>query len=193
MKYKLSELLEGCKQEKTIDQRILYESYYGYTYSVCYRFTENEGDALECLNDGFVKIFRNIHSFELPELEADNEKAFMGWIKRIMINTCLNNMKSRKRKVSWSKMDKQLEDEYSTKDNSIADISYKELLTLVQHLSPAYRSTFNLYVIEGLSHEEVAGMLGISVGTSKSNLLKARKILRKMLEKYYAKDFQRYE
>lgn len=193
MKYKLPEILEGCKQEKTIDQRQLYESYYGYAYSVCYRFTENEGDALECLNDGFVKIFRNISSFELPGLEAEGEKAFMGWLKRIMINTCLNNMKSRKRKVSWGQMDKQLENEYGANDNSITDISYKELLTLIQQLSPAYRNTFNLYVIEGLSHEEVAGMLGISVGTSKSNLLKARKTLRKMLEKYYAKDFQRYE
>ncbi|ANI88428.1 RNA polymerase subunit sigma-24 [Arachidicoccus ginsenosidimutans] len=186
MEHQLSDILSGCRQEIPAWQKILYERYYGFAYSVCMRYTSNNEDAIETMNDGFVKIFKGVAKFTEPEDNTNLPKAFMGWVKTIMINTSINHAKSVARKISWTATDDAAQNIASHQHSPISDISYTELVKMVQRLSPAYRNTFSLYAIEGFSHEEIAGILGISVGTSKSNLLKARKNLRKILDKTYA-------
>ncbi len=150
------------------------------------RYTADTEDTVEILNDGFVKVFRGILKFTESEDEIVLSKMFMSWLKTIMINTGINHSKSMARRISWSVNDEAANNMASHQHSPIESMAYNELVKLIQKLSPAYRNTFSLYAIDGFTHEEISGILGISVGTSKSNLLKARKNLRKLLEKTHA-------
>jgi len=147
------------------------------------RYANNQDDMVEIVNDGFLKVFKELHAFK-PVF--DNEEiALKGWMKRIMINTAIDhyrkNLKHRFQVDIYE--EKPSEIQYHG-ESSIDKLSYEEIIKTVQKLSPAYRTVFSLYVIEGLSHDEIAKMIGISVGTSKSNLAKARMNLQKMLDPY---------
>ena len=182
----------GCKRNISAFQKILYERYYGYAMTICIRYATGHDEAAEILNDGFVKVFRAISRFDEPEDQTALQKVFMAWLKVIMINTGINHFKSGIRRISWSAIDEIADPVYPDQNRGEDQLGYETLIMLIQQLSPAYRSTFNLYVIEGYKHEEIANLLGISVGTSKSNLLKARKNLRKMLEKIEGDKFWKY-
>lgn len=165
-----------------VAQKLLYERFYGFGLSICLRYTRSNDEATEILNDGFVKVFRNISGFIEPGDNDELSRLFMGWFKKIMINTGINSYKAFS-KASAIHAAEALDDKDEYAKYSDSDqLAYDELVKLIQRLSPAYRNTFCLYVIDGYKHEEIAGMMGISVGASKSNLLKARKNLRKMLE-----------
>lgn len=174
-------IIDGCRRQLPAWQRILYEQYYRFAISVCIRYAANNDDAAEILNDGFVKIFKAIHAFTEPEDKTILPKMFMAWVKRIMINTGINYSKALARKISWTAADASLNNIASHTQTPVEAMGYDELIKMVQKLSPAYRNTFCLYAVDGYTHEEIAAALGISVGTSKSNLLKARRNLRKML------------
>ena len=140
--------------------------------AICRRYALNDEDAADILSDGFMKVFTNIEKF-------DNTKPFKSWLGRIITNTAIDHYRMNLKFSGHEDVD--------THENighmaAVYDqLAYKDLLALVQGLSPAYRTVFNLYAIDGYSHEEIAELLGISVGTSKSNLFKARQKLQEWL------------
>lgn len=182
--YSLSEIIGGCKLGNPTWQKALYEQYYGFALAICLRYASSEHIALEIAHDGFVKVFRGLREFSEPADEIELSKTFMSWVKKIMINTSINYAKSALNKESFRLSSGSPGDaEAGTNESALDELAYRDLVRLIQQLSPAYRNTFSLYAIEGYTHDQIAKILGISIGTSKSNLLKARKNLRELLEK----------
>lgn len=167
-------LLEGCRKSDRLSQELLYRQFYSYAMSVCLRYTRDKDEAIEILNDGFLKVFTKSELY-------DPDKSFKAWLRRIMINTALDYYRQNVKHYYHEGIEEagNIADRASAADNNI---TYEELIGLVQQLSPAYRTVFNLYVIDGYSHEEIAEHLDISTGTSKSNLARAREQLKKMLK-----------
>jgi RNA polymerase sigma-70 factor (ECF subfamily) len=167
-------LLQGCLKEDREAQKKLYNLFYGYAMSICVRYTKDTEEAKEVLNDGFLKIFTRLRQY-------DPQKPFKGWVRRIMINTALDSYRHNLKHYHLS----DIETAAPAADtfDVLGQLNYEYLIGLVQQLSPAYRAVFNLYVIDGFTHEEIAETLGISAGTSKSNLAKARVNLREALRK----------
>jgi RNA polymerase sigma factor (sigma-70 family) len=173
--HSLETLLEGCKNGSPKSQELLYRQFYGYAMSVCLRYTRSRDEALEILNDGFIKVFNHVDTI-------DPTKPFKNWLRRVMVNTALDFYRQNHKHYYHD----DIENAHYLKDNSAdaqSEINYQELIDLIQQLSPGYRTVFNLFVIDGYSHEEIGKMLGISEGTSKSNLARARLNLREMLSK----------
>lgn len=171
----LADILKGCRKHRRESQKELYEMFYAYGMSITLRYADSRNQAAAVLNDAFMKVFENIRSY-------DTNRDFKPWFRRIVINTAINQYhKDRKRLQMTDPLSG--EDDLFSEEHIISGISYDELIGMVQELSPAYRTVFNLYVIEGFKHEEIAGMLDISVGTSKSNLSKAKRNLRELLER----------
>lgn len=165
-------LVKKCVKQDSKAQEQLYKHFYGYGMSVCYRYSVNESEAIEVYNDTFMKVFKNLEKFEI-------DKSFKSWFRRILINTAINHIKSRLNKKSNTE-DYELEILASSEDPS-DNLNYEALIGLIQKLTPAYKSVFNLYVIDGYNHEEISDMLDISVGASKSNLSRAKAKLREMI------------
>lgn len=176
----LLKLLTGCRRADRECQHQLYLLYYGYCISIALRYTRTRDEAMEAVNDGFMKAFEDIGRFDptLHELAG----SFRGWLRKIMLRTAIDYYRRMEKHAHNQELDASA---YTLPDdggNALDALSYQELLALIQQLSPAYRTVFNLFVIDGFSHEEIAQQLGISVGTSKSNLSKARAHLRFFLQ-----------
>ena len=173
----LLKLLDGCLKTHRQSQKMLYQHFYAYALSICLRYTSSRSEAVEVLNDGFLKIFTKISLY-------NPEKSLKGWIRRIMINTSIDHY--RKQNRHWAELD-DIENglEVSVQETTLSKLTYDEIIAEVQELTPAYRAVFNLYVIDGFNHEEIAKQLEISVGTSKSNLSRARAILQRRLVKIF--------
>jgi RNA polymerase sigma factor (sigma-70 family) len=148
---------------------------------ICYRYTNAMEECEEIMNEGFVKLFKNIHQFDETRQE-DTLLSLKGWFKRILINTCIDHYRKTNSSVNGHVLTHESETIADQGETGIDMLSYKEIIESIRMLSPAYRAVFNLFVIEGLSHEEISQSLGISVGASKSNLSKARDNLRKLLQ-----------
>jgi RNA polymerase sigma factor (sigma-70 family) len=148
---------------------------------ICYRYTNAMEECEEIVNEGFVKLFKNIHQFDETRQE-DTLLSLKGWFKRILINTCIDHYRKTNSSVNGHVLTHESETIADQGESGIDMLSYKEIIESIRMLSPAYRAVFNLFVIEGLSHEEISQTLGISVGASKSNLSKARDNLRKLLQ-----------
>jgi len=149
--------------------------------AICLRYTNHEEDAMEILNDGFLKVFKELYRYK-PAYE-DGIASFKGWIRKIIVYTAIDHFRKNKKHLLNGYTDPG-ELQISLKQEDALDkISYDEILKAVQQLSPAYRTVFNLFVIEGMHHDEIAEKLGIAEGTSKSNLAKARMHLQKILLK----------
>ena len=159
------ELIRGCVKNDRLAQKRLYERFYGRMMGVCMRYSSHKEQATEILNLGFLKVFQNIKSF------AEKGGSPEAWIYRIMVNTAIDYLRSEMRHQHL-----EIERTVYVEDTAdvISDLSAEQILEMVNHLSPAYRAVFNLYVVEGYNHSEIGSMLGISEGTSKSNLAKAR-------------------
>lgn len=163
-------------------QKILYDKYLPYALRIAYRYVHSFDNAAHAANDAFVKIFKNFQKYEIRDHEHV-ESMLLAWMKRIVINASIDFM-ARENLVAKNGILLTESHEYSGINNrGENNIVYKELMALVRKLSPAYKVVFNLYVIDGYTHQEIANMLGISVGTSKSNLSKARAFLQKYLVK----------
>ena len=173
--------VEACALNKRESQKILYSSFYGYAMAICDRYVNNQDDALEILNDGFLKIFKEIHHYK-PAYK-DVVSSFKGWLRKIMVYTAIDHFRKYQKHQLVASLDDVVYHVPSVSDDAINKLSYDEIIRAVQDLSPGYRAVFNLFVIEEFSHEEIAGHLGISIGTSKSNLSKARRQLQKILFK----------
>ena len=178
----LIHVLQGCKQGQRTSQQALYNHFYKLSMRICVRYLRNEEDAIEAMQDGFIKVFRQIKNFEPPENPDITYATFYGWIKKIMVYTSINQFRKRQRQISWEGEEKLMHYETATNESPLDKIAYEDLIKMIQHLTPAYRSVFNLFVIDGFSHEEIAGLLNISIGTSKSNLLRAREKLKQMIK-----------
>lgn len=167
------ELINGCINNNRRAQEQLYQRFYGPMSAICLRYTRNEEDAIEVLHNGFMKVYKNIHSY-------DGSKASLyTWIRKIMVNSAIDFIRQRSR-FSVSELEKAEEPRIDAE--AVHRLSAQELLKLVQQLSPATQTVFNLYVIEGYNHREIANLVGISEGTSKWHLSEARRQLQKLLE-----------
>jgi len=168
-------------QNNQRDQKALYENYYGYALKVIFRYVYRYEKAVDVANDGFVKVFRNIHRFQYEQAE-NVEMILMGWMRTIMVNTAIDHLRKNNFLPEIGAINENiwLEDKSSSSDQALL---YKELISEVKNLPPSYRLVFNMYIIDGFTHQEIANQLGISVGTSKSNLSKARVLLQKFLKK----------
>jgi RNA polymerase sigma factor (sigma-70 family) len=175
-------IIKGCIEKKHKYQKIIYERYRGYALKVVFRYIYRYEKAVDVVNDGFVKMFRNLEKFELAD-SADNEKILMAWLKRIFINTAIDELRKANMLPEIGGIP---ENVWAIKDNSQdADqlVLYKDLIILIKELPPSYRVVFNLYVIDGYTHSEIADMIKISIGTSKSNLSRARVLLQNRIKK----------
>jgi RNA polymerase sigma factor (sigma-70 family) len=177
----LAEHLEGCVRNSRESQKIIYSSFYGYAMSVCQRYAASQDDAVEILNDGFLKIFKELYKYR-PAYH-DTMASFKGWMRKIMIYTAIDHFRREKKHQESHQPETVLLQATSRYETALDKLSYEEILKAVQQLSPAYRTVFNLFVIEGLSHDEISKQLGIAEGTSKSNLSKARTQLQNILQK----------
>jgi len=173
--------VEACALNSRESQKVIYSSFYGYAMAICDRYVNNQDDALEILNDGFLKIFKEIHHYK-PAYK-DVISSFKGWLRKIMVYTAIDHFRKYQKHQLVASLDDVVYNVPSVSDDAINKLSYDEIIRAVQDLSPGYRAVFNLFVIEEFSHEEIAGHLGISIGTSKSNLSKARRQLQKILFK----------
>jgi RNA polymerase sigma-70 factor (ECF subfamily) len=148
--------------------------------SISLRYANNRDEASEILNDAFMKIFGNLKKFDLS-------KPFKPWLRKILVNTAINHYHKKQREMNVEEM-RNARNEADT-EKILSAISYQEIIGLLQELPPAYRTVFNLYVIEGYSHDEIAAMLNIATGTSKSNLFKAKEQLKIILTNYFEVDY----
>jgi RNA polymerase sigma factor (sigma-70 family) len=171
--------IRGCTLNERESQKKIYNSFYGYAMSICDRYTNNQDDSLEILNDGFLKVFREVHRYQ--PCYADVVSSFKGWIRKIMVYTAIDHFRRERKHEKVDGLDVAIMHLPAETADAYDKISYDEIIRFIQHLSPAYRTVLNLFIVEGFSHEAIAEQLGISVGTSKSNLSKARKQLQKIL------------
>ncbi len=172
--YNEKELIEGCLKGKRPFQKALYEHFAGKMYVVCLRYTKDRVQAEDFLQEGFIKVFGKLSQYS-------GDGSFEGWVRRIMINTALEHL----RNLRTMPEEAPLEDDYeiSTSANILEGLAAEEIINLIQDLPLGYRLVFNLYVMEGYSHKEIAAELGITPGTSKSQLNRARAILQKKFKK----------
>lgn len=180
----ITRIIEGCIAKDYKCQKIVYEHYRGFVLRIIFRYIYRYEKAIDVMNDGFVKLFNSFHDFK-PVNDEDNEKILMGYIKRIMINTSIDALRKGDMLPEIGGIPEHAWRIPSEATNPDQLLLYKDLIVLVKRLPPQYRMIFNLYVIDGYSHLEIAGMLNISVGTSKSGLSRARSILQhsiKMIE-----------
>ena len=178
-------IVKECRKGKRKGYSLLYRKYSPVLLGLCIRYTQNRDEAEDVLQDGFIKVFQKIKTFE-------NKGSFEGWLKRIMVNTAINYYKSNKKYRLHEDYDVNninhtlLQNEDETVEVE-TPLKQEELLAMINELPVGYRLVFNMYVFDGLTHKEIAGELGISVGTSKSQLSKARKHLKVKVEQLQQK------
>ncbi len=155
-------------------QEFLYQKYSSKMYGVCLRYSGNVEDANDLLQEGFIKVFKNLTKFR-------GEGSFEGWIRRIFVNTSIEQFR---KKVKLYNVTEVQENTIEDHDLNILDtLAEKDIISLVNELSPGYKAVFNMHVVEGYSHKEIADILEINEGTSKSQLARAKGVLKKLLEK----------
>jgi len=171
--------IQGCVLNDRLSQKKIYTSFYNYAMSICSIYTTNYEDSVEILNDGFLKIFKEIYRYQ-PSY-ADHVLSFKGWLRKIMLYTSIDHFRKNHKHRFTKELDSEVAWRSAEGENALDRISYKEIVRSMQKLTPGYRIIFNLFIIENFSHEEISKRLGISVGTSKSNLARGRKQLQKIL------------
>jgi len=168
----LHQLIRGCIKQDRKCQKMLYKAFYGFSMGICLRYAGNRDEAAEVMNQGFFKVFTHIESYDVT-------RTFKAWLGKIMMNVSIDFYRSNLKMAYTEDLDKA----EHISDGELVDknLNYDDLLSMVQQLPQAYRTVFNLFAIEGYSHEEIASMLNINIGTSKSNLHKARQKLKRMI------------
>ena len=175
-------VIDGCLAGERRSQQRVYELFYGKMMSVCLRYTKNHDQAKDILQDGFIKVFRNLTKF-------NREGSFEGWIRRIMVNTAIDHFRRARHSYLLLGEDRSMEEfedlaeENDNEQDEVLDLKPADVINAMQKLTPAYRTVFNLFVFEDMSHKEISETLDISIGTSKSNLAKAKSNLKRLLKK----------
>jgi RNA polymerase sigma-70 factor (ECF subfamily) len=175
----LDELIIQCKKQDATAQGELYKQYNRILFAICLRYSPNYTEAEDNLQDAFITIFKKVEQY-------NGKGSFEGWMKRVTVNTVLQ--KYRKQRTFEIVDEGQIEDEAEVEIES-EDIPLDFLLKIVQELPDRYRLVFSMYIMDGYQHKEIAEMLGISDGTSKSNLARARMILKNKIEEYNATNY----
>ena len=161
-------------QNNAACQRMLFDAYAGKMMSACYRYTGNQHDAEDILQEAFIKIFSHIHQFKW-------EGSFEGWLRRIVVNTALKFLQ--KKKIHFAEVNEFTSGSLQVAPDMLSALQAEQLMNMLKKLPDGYRVVFNLYVIEGYDHDEIARMLNIQASTSRSQLVKARKMLQGMIKK----------
>lgn len=178
---KLKAIVEGCVREERKCQQMIFEMYYGKMMSACLRYISDRDEAQDVLQDGFIKVFNSIAKF-------DFNGSFEGWVRRIVVNTAIDHIRKKKKDIFQVTDHEFIMNNYSgeadEKENEsiYANLKNSEIAEAIQQLSPAYKTVFSMYVIDGYSHQQIADLLNINIGTSKSNLAKARMNLQRILK-----------
>ena len=167
-----AEIIKGCIQKNVRCQRLLFDAYAGRLMTVCLRYAGDIPEAEDMLQDSFIRIFEAIHQYRF-------EGSFEGWLRKVVVNICLKTLQKRKIKFADISMLEATTD--AAQQQAIGNLTEDELIKLISGLPDGYRIVFNLYVIEGYSHDEIAQMLNIEAATSRSQLSKARKMLQKQI------------
>lgn len=160
-------------------QEELYRRFSSRMYAVCLRYAGKAEEAEDILQEGFIKVFKKLDSYR-------GDGSFDGWVRRIFVNTAIEHFRRKKYLMPVTE-----KEENTIEGKSISvldDLAARDIMALVQELSPGYRTVFNMYVVEGYTHKEIADMLGISEGTSKSQLSRAKVILQEMVKKFLNSD-----
>ena len=184
-KEELQEIVDGCIRGKRKFQKKLFEKYYGKMMAICYRYAKDSDEAQDMVQNGFIKVFKKLDVYNF-------EGSLEGWIRRIMVNTAIDQIRKNKRNpflIDDEERVQNVEEDvpFSTEEDEFySKLKAKTAIKAISELSPAYRMVFNMYVIEGFTHKEIADYLGISEGTSKSNLAKAKQKLRAQLTVKFA-------
>lgn len=184
----LDKILEGCRLNKRTSQKDLYQNYYSYVMSIALRYCSNDNNAVEMTNDTFLKIFKDINRFAPRYLNTI--ASFTGWVKRVAIHACIDHLRKYNKSTIITSIDIEQSESADTGENPENILQHKEIVKCIQQLSRAYRNVFNLYVIEGFSHAEIAERLNISEGASKSNLHKAKQNLQELLRKRHIVNYK---
>lgn len=166
------ELIRGCISQDARCQRMLFDKYAGKMMSVCLRYANDTMEAEDMIQDAFIKVFQYIGQFKF-------EGAFEGWIRRIVVNTAIRHLE--KKKLHFKDIDDNSQHAPKIEAQAYQHLGEDDLMKLINRLPDGYRLVFNLNVIEGYSHEEIAEMLNIQAGTSRSQLVKARKMLQQQI------------
>ncbi|MDP4264936.1 MAG: RNA polymerase sigma factor [Bacteroidota bacterium] len=178
----ITQILQGCIVGDRKYQKVIYERYRGFALKIVFRYIYRYENAVDVVNDGFVKAFNSFAHFTTGS-DAENERILMGWLKRIMINASIDVLRKRNMIPEIGGIPDYVWEISDRSQDADGQLLYKELVTLIKELPPIYRAVFNLYVIDGYSHGEIADKLNIPVGTSKSTLSRARIFLRDRLKK----------
>lgn len=166
-------LIENCIKGERKSQKEMYDMFSSKMYSICLRYTKNQMDAEDILQEGFIKLFNNLHKFR-------NEGSFDGWVRRIFVNTAIEQIR---RKSLNTSVGEGLENTIADKQqNALDNLFEKDILKTSRTLSEGYKTVFTLYAIEGYSHKEIADELGISESTSKSQFSRAKALLRNIIQ-----------
>ena len=170
------DIILGCLRNEPKYQKALFDKYSGILMTICRRYFTDIALAEDALQEGFIRIFKNLHQFKFSG-------SFEGWLKRVVVNVCLRKLQSEARQFEMGDLEK-------TKTPSIrsdveAKVNAEDLMKLIEKLPKGYRTVFNMYAIDGFSHKEIAAELGITSSTSRSQLVKARNMLQKLLEELY--------
>ena len=169
-------IIQGCVKKEQDAQRMLFEKYAGKMMSVCLRYTNNQQEAQDILQMGFLKVFDYIHQYK-------GEGSFEGWMRRVFASIAIRQLS--KKKMDFTSVEGVNNDALTEDPSVVSKLSEEEIHQLIRSLPTGYRTVFNLHVIEGYNHEEIADMLNIQAATSRSQLLKARKILQALINKLY--------
>ncbi|MBK8424821.1 MAG: sigma-70 family RNA polymerase sigma factor [Lewinellaceae bacterium] len=172
------ELVRGVLQGKPTHQLALYKKFSVTMFRVLLRFARDHAEAEDMLQDGFIRVFRDMVQFR-------GDGALGGWIRRIMVNTALSHLRKQRDFLRDVSDFTPFENQFHTEEDFASQLDAETLMKTLQKLPPGYRTVFNLYAIEGFSHEEIADQLHISIGTSKSQLFKAREYLKRIIDKSF--------
>jgi RNA polymerase sigma-70 factor (ECF subfamily) len=179
----LQHVINGCRRNDRCQEKLFFDWLKEFATNVCFRYASSKIEVNDLVCDGFIKVFKNIHLYN-EEIYGCNEAAFKGWFKKVLINNCINYRNKFHEKIIFKDENTLTLADIADESETVFDsISYNEILDLIMQLPPAYKIVFNLFVIDGYTHEEIGGILGISAGASKSNLFKAKRLLRSAIEK----------
>jgi RNA polymerase sigma factor (sigma-70 family) len=180
-KYTINELIKRCRAGERKAQELLYKQFASKMLGVCFRYATDKMEAEDMMQNGFIKVFQKIDAFR-------DEGSFEGWIRRIMVHSSIEYYRKHHKMMQLVDLD-DAANETSVNPLATAKLEAKDLMLLIQQLAPGYRIVFNLFAIEGYSHKEIAGIVGITEGASKSQLSRARAVLKEQIVKMEGKRY----
>lgn len=185
----IEEIIKGCKKNDNSCKEMMYKSFYGYLMGIILRYVNNSYDGEELVNDCFIKIFKNIDSFQLPNNPADIQKTFKGWIAKIASRTAIDKLRTLKNQAY---VDDLTESEHPVNHASVtSDLHVQDILKLLNDLPDTHRLVFNLYEIEGFAHDEISKMMNIPESSSRVYLTRAKNKLRTLYLKTLVNSYEK--